>query len=92
MEKARLEKSEKSQIIFHQSEKPPVTNIMKIKSASPKVTEKIPAEPALIIGNSLVVQPKTQDYVGNDIDLYRILDDKEDRTTVMVRNIPNKFK
>lgn len=28
----------------------------------------------------------------NDIDIYRILEDNEERTTVMVRNIPNKFK
>lgn len=29
---------------------------------------------------------------GNEIDVYRILKREEDRTTVMVRNIPNKFK
>jgi RNA recognition motif 2 len=26
------------------------------------------------------------------VDIYRILNDEEDRTTIMVRNIPNKFK
>ena len=30
--------------------------------------------------------------MSNDIDIYRILERREDRTTVMVRNIPNKFK
>ena len=29
---------------------------------------------------------------NNDIDFYRILSGTEQRTTVMVRNIPNKFK
>ena len=37
-------------------------------------------------------QNHKQDYIGNDIDLYWILDGLEDRTTVMIRNIPNKFK
>jgi hypothetical protein len=41
--------------------------------------------------NSLSLNSK-QEYIGNDIDLYRILDGSEDRTTVMIRNIPNKFK
>lgn len=30
--------------------------------------------------------------ISNDIDIFRILAGNEDRTTVMVRNIPNKFK
>lgn len=30
--------------------------------------------------------------LGNEIDLYRILRGEEDRTTVMLRNIPNKFR
>lgn len=29
---------------------------------------------------------------NNDIDFYRILNGMESRTTVMIRNIPNKFK
>lgn len=30
--------------------------------------------------------------IANEIDVYKILEDREERTTVMVRNIPNKFK
>lgn len=32
------------------------------------------------------------DKVNNDIDFFRILSGEEKRTTVMIRNIPNKFK
>jgi RNA recognition motif 2 len=38
---------------------------------------------------------KTHSFVPalcNDINIYHILEGQEDRTTVMVRNIPNKFK
>ena len=30
--------------------------------------------------------------MNNDIDFFRILSGEEKRTTVMIRNIPNKFK
>lgn len=30
--------------------------------------------------------------INNDIDFLRIMNGEEKRTTVMVRNIPNKFK
>lgn len=29
---------------------------------------------------------------SNDVDFYRIMSGKEKRTTIMIRNIPNKFK
>jgi len=30
--------------------------------------------------------------VSNEVDFYRILNGSEKRTTIMIRNIPNKFK
>jgi RNA recognition motif 2 len=32
------------------------------------------------------------DSHNNDVDFYRILNGEEKRTTIMIRNIPNKFK
>jgi len=34
----------------------------------------------------------TDDRIRNEVDIYRILNNEEKRTTIMVRNIPNKFK
>lgn len=31
-------------------------------------------------------------HLNNEIDFVRILNDTEKRTTVMIRNLPNKFK
>ena len=35
---------------------------------------------------------KMEDHLSNEINIYRILNSEESRTTVMIRNIPNKFK
>jgi hypothetical protein len=35
---------------------------------------------------------RSDDRRGNEVDIYRILNGEESRTTIMVRNIPNKFK
>lgn len=35
---------------------------------------------------------REEDRISNDIDIYRILSGEEKRTTIMIRNIPNKFK
>ena len=49
--------------------------------------------------HSIIDDPNQQRYKykpqtkgSNDIDVFRLLAGKEKRTTVMIRNIPNKFK
>jgi hypothetical protein len=45
--------------------------------------------------DSLDQQPKApleKASQSNDVDFYRIMSGKEQRTTIMIRNIPNKFK
>ncbi|MFS8160047.1 MAG: hypothetical protein ACMG6E_07520 [Candidatus Roizmanbacteria bacterium] len=37
-------------------------------------------------------QRKNPDWQNNDVDFYKILNGEESRTTIMIRNIPNKFK
>ncbi len=38
------------------------------------------------------ISQSTDDKQKNEIDIYRIMNGEEPRTTVMIRNIPNKFK
>ena len=35
---------------------------------------------------------RSDEKVSNEVDIYRILNGEEKRTTIMIRNIPNKFK
>lgn len=37
-------------------------------------------------------QPARHPHRNFDIDFYKIMEQRESRTTIMIRNIPNKFK
>lgn len=45
-----------------------------------------------IEGKSSFASISTDEKTRNEIDIYKIINNEEKRTTVMIRNIPNKFK
>jgi len=44
------------------------------------------------VTKSSFASTSTEDKLKNDIDIFKILNNEEKRTTIMIRNIPNKFK
>ena len=44
------------------------------------------------VNKSSFASSSTDDKLKNEIDIFKILNNDEKRTTIMVRNIPNKFK
>jgi RNA recognition motif 2 len=42
--------------------------------------------------SSFASSTNTEERLSNEVDIYKILKGEEARTTIMVRNIPNKFK
>jgi hypothetical protein len=44
------------------------------------------------VTKSSFASSSTNERINNEVDIYKILNNEEKRTTIMIRNIPNKFK